>query len=59
MNLSESIKNYILTSLDMDLVGIAPAAALAGEPSGHRPEELLLGAPTRHTATIWPPTFYL
>ena len=28
----------------MDFVGIAPASALAGEPTGHRPEELLPGA---------------
>ncbi len=44
MHLSESIKNYIKTALDMDLVGIASASALSAEPKGHRPEDLLPGA---------------
>jgi len=44
MSLSENIKNYIREALDMDLVGIASASALSGEPEGHRPEDLLPGA---------------
>ena len=41
---SVSIKEYIKTKFDMDLVGIAKASALASEPSGHRSEDLLPGA---------------
>jgi len=44
MEFSKTIKNYILNTLDMDLVGIAPASALDAEPRGHRPEDLLPGA---------------
>lgn len=44
MELSNKIKTLIKTKYDMDLVGIAPADALAEEPAGHRPAELLPGA---------------
>lgn len=44
MNFSEAIKTRLRTVHDMDLVGIAPASALAGEPEGHRPTDLLPGA---------------
>ena len=44
MKLSEQIKQILKTRYDMDLAGIASAAALAGEPAGHRPEDLLPGA---------------
>ncbi len=44
MELSKSIKEYIVSTFDMDLVGIAPASALSAEPVGHRPEDLLPGA---------------
>ena len=44
MNLSNKIRTYIKTKHDMDLVGIASAASLSGEPKGHRPEDLLPGA---------------
>lgn len=44
MNRSEQIKERLRMKHDMDLVGIAPASALSGEPAGHRPEDLLPGA---------------
>ena len=44
MNLTEKLKTYIRNDCDMDMVGIAPASALDGEPEGHRPTELLPGA---------------
>ena len=44
MNRSEKIKNYLLNKLGMDLVGIAPAEALADEPEGRRPTDILPGA---------------
>ena len=44
MSATETIKNYILSDCRMDSVGIAPASALAGEPEGHRPEDILPGA---------------
>ncbi|MBO5976772.1 MAG: hypothetical protein J6P94_06320, partial [Oscillospiraceae bacterium] len=44
MTNSVSIKEYIKTKFDMDLVGIAKASALAVEPAGHRPTDLLPGA---------------
>lgn len=44
MNLTETLKNYIKVDCDMDLVGIASAQSLAGEPQGHRPTDLLPGA---------------
>ncbi len=43
MTLSEQIKSTLKTRFDMDLVGIAAASALSGEPDGHRPEDLLPG----------------
>lgn len=44
MSLTEQIKQTLKTRFDMDLVGVAAASALAGEPAGHRPEDLLPGA---------------
>ncbi len=44
MELTNVIKNYIKTELDMDFVGIASADALSSEPAGHRPADLLPGA---------------
>ena len=44
MTSTEKLKNYIMASGDFDLVGIASAECLAGEPEGHRPEDLLPGA---------------
>ena len=44
MTLSEQLKQTLKTRCDMDLAGIAAASALAGEPVGHRPEDLLPGA---------------
>ena len=44
MTITEEIKNRIRTVHDMDLVGVAAASALSGEPAGHRPEDLLPGA---------------
>lgn len=44
MSATETIKNYILSDCRMDSVGIAPVSALAGEPEGHRPEDILPGA---------------
>lgn len=43
MNFTNQIKTYYRSKLDMDIVGIAPASALAGEPEGHRPEDILPG----------------
>ena len=44
MTLSDQIKAELKTRYDMDLVGVAAASALSGEPKGHRPEDLLPGA---------------
>lgn len=44
MNTTEKIKNYIMASCDIDMVGIASADCLAGEPEGHRPADILPGA---------------
>jgi len=44
MNLTETVKTYIRTRHDMDLVGVCAAAALDGEPRFHRPADLLPGA---------------
>lgn len=44
MNATESLKNYILGRCGLDAVGIAPASALADEPEGKRPEDILPGA---------------
>ncbi len=46
MNIKETVRTRIKTEYDMDLAGFASAAALADEPAGHRPEELLPGAKT-------------
>ncbi len=42
--ITEVIKEYARNEMDMDLVGIADAQALADEPDGHRPEQILPGA---------------
>ncbi len=44
MTLTEKVKLHIKTAFDMDMVGIASAQSLAGEPEGHRPTDLLPGA---------------
>ena len=44
MTNTEKIKDYVLNRLGMDAVGIAPASALADEPAGKRPEDILPGA---------------
>ena len=44
MRFTDKIKTEIRTRYDMDLVGVAAASALAGEPKGHRPEDILPGA---------------
>ncbi len=44
MSFTENIKNYILGSLKMDAVGIAPAEALEDERICFRPEDILPGA---------------
>ncbi|MBR6708193.1 MAG: hypothetical protein IKL84_00780 [Clostridia bacterium] len=44
MNPTETIKDYILTRCRMDAVGIAPVSALADEPAGKCPEDILPGA---------------
>lgn len=44
MTFTEKLKLYIKTAFDMDMVGIASAQTLAGEPGGHRPGDLLPGA---------------
>ena len=44
MTRTEQIKRLLKTRFDMDLVGVAAASALSGEPKNHRPEDLLPGA---------------
>jgi len=44
MSFTKTIKDYILGSCRMDSVGVAPVSAFAGEPEGHRPEDILPGA---------------
>ena len=44
MNATEKLKSYILDRCGLDAVGIAPASALADEPEGKRPEDILPGA---------------
>ena len=44
MNMAETLKNYIRDHYDLDMLGIAPASALDGEPEGHRCGDLLPGA---------------
>lgn len=44
MNITEQIKDRLRTVHDMDLVGVAAASALDGEPKGRRPADLLPGA---------------
>lgn len=41
MEYAKKIKNYILSSADMDYCGICKASDLDGEPKGHRPVDLL------------------
>lgn len=44
MRFADSIKEYVLGTCNMDLVGIAPASALDDEPAGHRATDILPGA---------------
>ena len=44
MTFTEQLKLHIKSAFDMDMVGIAAAHALDGEPEGHRPTDLLPGA---------------
>ena len=44
MSITEQIKARLRSVHDMDLVGVAAASALAAEPAGHRPTDLLPGA---------------
>ena len=44
MTITEQLRQTLLKRFDMDLVGFAAASALAGEPKGHRPEDILPGA---------------
>ena len=44
MTVTEQLKDLLHTRFDMDLVGVAAASALSGEPEGHRPADLLPGA---------------
>jgi epoxyqueuosine reductase len=44
MSLTEEVKHYALTELDVDLVGVTRAETLAGAPAGFRPVDLLPGA---------------
>ena len=44
MTRTEAVKNRIFTGSDMDYVGICPASALADEPRGRRPSDLLPNA---------------
>ena len=44
MSFTDTIKKYVLHDCRMDSVGIAPASALADEPKGRRPEDVMPGA---------------
>ncbi|MCL5735973.1 MAG: 4Fe-4S binding protein [Actinobacteria bacterium] len=44
MHLRDEVKEYALTSLDMDLVGVTDVDRLSGAPAGYRPTDLLPGA---------------
>lgn len=44
MTLREQIREYALTTLEMDLVGITDVDRLSGAPPGYRPQDLLPGA---------------
>lgn len=44
MSFTQELKNYILSAREVDLVGIAPASAMAHEEHFHTPEEILPGA---------------
>lgn len=44
MTFTEKLKTRLMADYDLDLVGVAAASALAGEPEGHRPQDLLPGA---------------
>ncbi len=44
MTITEQLKLRIKSAFDMDHVGIAKAGALANEPAGHRPTDILPGA---------------
>jgi len=44
--LTETIKNYLYSEWDMDLVGACPVSALSAEPEGYRPTDILPCAKT-------------
>lgn len=46
MSFTSEVKKYILSSCEMDLVGIADVKALAEEPAGYRPTDILPNAKT-------------
>lgn len=41
---TRQIKNFLVNEREMDLVGICPASALADEPDGYRPNDILTSA---------------
>lgn len=41
---TRQIKNFLISERGMDLVGICPASALADEPEGYRPNDILISA---------------
>lgn len=44
MGLSDEVKDYALTALEVDLVGVTSVDRLSGAPDGHRPTDLLPGS---------------
>ena len=39
--ITQQIRNYLIREHGMDLVGVCPADALADEPEGYRPTDIL------------------
>jgi epoxyqueuosine reductase len=44
MNLKDEIREFGLTTLDMDCIGVTNVERLSGAPEGHRPTDILPGA---------------
>ena len=44
MSLTQEVKDFATTQLDVDLIGVSSADRLSGAPEGHRPADLLPGA---------------